>query len=42
MTTIEITISDDSKLEHFISMLKEIRFVSDIQLGTKEKSKKRK
>jgi hypothetical protein len=42
MTTLEITISDDSQLEHFISMLKEFRFVSDVQLGTKAEQKKKK
>ncbi len=42
MTTVEITISDDSKLEHFISILKEFRFVSKVQLGEKEEKKSKK
>jgi hypothetical protein len=42
MTTLEITISDDSKLEHFISILKEFRFVSNVELGTKSEKKRKK
>ena len=42
MTTVEITVSDDSKLEHFIAMLKEFRFVSKVQLSVKEEKKSKK